>query len=422
MRRSKVARKSSKPRQPSRHMGYSSMRKRSHNSRNSRKYRATSASPIQKKPRAEMTRPPNVHMWSRREGGGFGDVRLRTEMVEPAVAQTMDNLTSRDNVLSGGSDEAKEMYGKLHWDGNTSTEPAVNTKDFPLDVLVVKRVKRAESFFVNDPQYESVTRSYRLLDQSCIVCDENGSILCVFVTKQALPSLGLLYVQAKKAQEEAEANLVARHSFAVGGDYTRDASYRDKMQNMHVRMKGTIWNDGLQTYTSATPGWQGKYFTQYFKRRPGSDVIPFALPYVGMYLTETAVVPAIAEERMRLHNNKRLPSALPGVHASLMPATQVGMSRDFSVRTHADSCVSGVTETIFWANRDLPNLRFAVTSAEIQFDIGRQECILFQKGNEMHGTVPGGPGSCGLVLISKRNTLYHFKESDSFTNRTRNYA
>ena len=39
------------------------------------------------------------------------------------------------------------------------------------------------------------------------------------------------------------------------------------------------------------------------------------------------------------------------------------------------------------------------------------------KGNEMHGTVPAGPGSCGLVLISKRNTLRRF-DRGGYTDRT----
>lgn len=310
------------------------------------------------------------------------------------------------------------MYRRLHWEGNDSSPEAVNTRRFPLDILVVKRVRPAESFMVNDPGYARVTSTYRRISSSCIVCDEAGSIVCVFVTSDALPALNSLSTQARTAQQDAAEHLIARHSFAVGGDYARDPEYREKVKNMQVRMKGTIWNDGLQTYTSATPGWQGKYFTQYFRRRPASDPVPFALPYVGMYAVEKLVVPAIAEERLRLCEASRLPPALSGVPCALMPATQVGISRDFSVRTHADSCVSGVTETIFWANRSLPNLRFAVTSVQLQFDIGKKECILFQKGNEMHGTVPGGLGSCGLVLISKRNTLYHFRKNDIFTNRT----
>lgn len=276
------------------------------------------------------------------------------------------------------------MYKRLHWEGNTSHRAAVNTRQFPLDILIVQRVRPPESFFVDDPRYNRVTSRYRLISSSCIVCDETGSIICVFVTKRALPTLSSLSAHARVAQTGANTNLVARHSFAVGGDYARAPAYREKVKNMQLRMKGTMWNDGLQTYTSATPGWQGKYFTQYFRRRPGSDIVAFALPYVGMYATEKLVVPAIAEERLRLCEKSQLPCALTGVPCHLMAATQVGISQDFSVKTHADSCVSGVTETIFWANRNLPNLRFAVTSVEIQFDIGKQECILFQKNFATH--------------------------------------
>lgn len=369
------------------------------------------------KSRGKQTRPPNVHEWSRRSVHNGVENKVKREMIHPRPSATID-LSRTGDVLRGGSEQAKDMYKKLHWEGNTSYKAAVNTKVFPLDILIVERVKPAESFFVNDPRYARVTSTYRLISSSCIVCDNTGSIICVFVTRKALPTLQHLSVQARIAQQNAVDNLVARHSFAVGGDYARDPEYRDKVQNMQVRMKGTIWNDGLQTYTSATPGWQGKYFTQYFRRRPESNIVPFALPYVGMYAAEKLVVPSIGEERLRLCTESKLPCALAGVGCDLMPATQVGISQDFSVRTHADSCVSGVTETIFWANKNLPNLRFAVTSVKIQFDIGKQECILFQKGNEMHGTVPGGSGSCGLVLISKRNTLYHFRKNDTFTNRT----
>lgn len=373
----------------------------------------------QKRRLAPKTHPPNVHAWSRRAlDAGVHDQRVVHTMVRPRVARAMDHEYDTWGVLRGGTVEAREMYRKLHWKGNTSDLPAVNTDALPLDVVIVDRIKPAPSYFVQDPSYVQDVSKYRLLTSSCIVCDPTGSLVCVFVTATAMPTLRALFDQARDAQTSAAKDLVVRRSFAVGGDYARDARYRVNVRNMQTRMQGEIWNDGLQTYTSATPGWQGKYFTQYFKRRPESDVVPFALPFVGMFAVERLVVPAIAEERLRLCTESKLPPALAGVSCALMPATQVGMSKDFSVRTHADSCVSGVTETIFWANRNLPNLRFAVTSVGIQFDIGQKECILFQKGNEMHGTVPGNTGSCGLVLISKRNTLYHFKENDMFTNRT----
>ena len=100
-----------------------------------------------------------------------------------------------------------------------------------------------------------------------------------------------------------------------------------------------------------------------------------------------------------------------------MPATQVGISENFSVKMHNDSCVPNTTETIFWANKNLKDIRFAVSSLEIAYDVGSQPCILFQKGNEMHATIPGGKGSCGLVLISKRNTLQYY-ERGAYTDLT----
>ena len=248
------------------------------------------------------------------------------------------------------------------------------------------------------------------------MCDARGALLCVFVTSAALPALERVADQARVALEEARRDLKPRTTFAVGGDYARDPLYREKVRRAkEERMLGTIWNDGLQTWTTASPGWQGMYFTQYFRRAPGSDPTAFSQPYVGIYAAERAVAPAIADERLRLYRRAGLPCAFGrAVRADAGDAG--GHQRGLCVKTHADSCISSVTETIFWANRGVRGARFAVTSAEIAFDIGARPCLLLQ-GNEMHGTVPGAKGSCGLVLISKRNTLQQFQRG-AYTDRT----
>lgn len=369
-------------------------------------------------PRAPGAPPPNVHEWSRRDHVRVSLAAVKRETIRPPSKMRPDPVATPGlRVIRGGTDEAHEWYQKLYWDTNDGTEMPVDVGRFPLDVVVATRVKKPAEFFVNDPEYQRVTKTYKLIRNSCIVCDERGSIMAVYVTATAIPELDRVARQARAALEEAKTDLKPRHSFAVGGDYTRDADYRDKMKNMQLRMEGTIWNDGLQTFTAPNKRWGGLYFTQYFKRRPESDLTRFALPYTGMYAVERAVVPAIAQQRLRLIAETRLPCALPGVPCSIMPATQVGISENFAVKTHADSCVNCVTESIFWANHGIRNARFAVTSLEIAFNIGAQPCMLFQKGNEMHGTVPGARGSCGLVLISKRNTLQQF-ERGAYTDRT----
>lgn len=363
--------------------------------------------------------PPNVHEWSRRATVTADAREVRRRATAPsAFAPRASPASTEIRTIAGGSAEARALYPTLYWEKNDSTCPHVNFDKYPLDVVVVSRVRKPRQFFADDPEYAAVAQTYPLITGSCVVCDAKGSIMNVYLTAAELPSLDAVATQAREALACAKTDLKPRHSFAVGGDYShRDPEYGTKMKNMQLRMNGTIWNDGLQTYTSATPGWGGKYFTQYFRRRPGTDLTTFAIPYVGMYAVEEDAVPAIADARRRLHAARELPSAFPGLPAEWMPATQVGISEHFSVKTHGDSCISAVTETIFWANRDIANARFAVTSLEIAFDIGTRPCILFQKGNEMHGTVPGPQGSCGLVLISKRNTLQQFRRRD-YTDRT----
>ena len=370
-------------------------------------------------PRVPRAPPPNVHEWSRRDKVTVSLPTVQRETVRITGTMKRDLVTTPGlRVVRGGTTEAREWYSKLYWDTNDNTSLPVDVNKYPLDVVIVTRVRKPEEFFVSDANYEKTAKSYRLIRNSCIVCDERGSIMAVFVTATAIPEMRTIARQARVALEEAKRDLKARHSFAVGGDYTRDPHYREKMKNMQLRMGGTIWNDGLQTYSVPKKAWGGMYFTQYFKRQPGSDATKFALPYTGMYAIERAVVPTIAEQRLRLLSDSKLPCAFPGIPCAMMPATQVGISENFSVKTHADSCVNCITESIFWANHNVRNGRFAVTSLEIAFDIGTQPVMLFQKGNEMHGTVPGARGSCGLVLISKRNTLQQF-ERGAYTDRTR---
>lgn len=356
-----------------------------------------------------------MHEWSQRT-----TVRVKAERARVG-AVTVSSFVRRSipgpRMIPGGSTEARSIYPQLYWEKNDSRQPHLDFHRFPLDILVVDRVSKPDQFFVDDPKYQKTASTYHLIKGSCVVCDRRGSIMNVFLTSKDVPSLERVSTQARKALEEAKEDLKPRHSFAVGGDYTRDPDYHFKVNNMQMRMAGTIWNDGLQTYTTPSKAWGGMYFTQYFRRKPHSDPTTFSLPYISMYAVEEAVVPAIADARYKLLKQANLPCAFPGLPCRLMPATQVGISEHFSVKTHADSCISSVTETIFWANHNVKNARFAVTSLKIAFDIGTQPCILFQKGNEMHGTVPGTKGSCGLVLISKRNTLQQF-ERGAYTDRT----
>lgn len=366
-------------------------------------------------PKTPKRAPPKVHEWSKRETVTADASKVEKGMVTPSPFKRVSS-SPKLKMIPGGSAEAREMYPKLYWEKNDSTRPDVNFKKYPLDILVVSRVKKPRTFYADDPEYPATANKYPLISSSCVVCDSKGSIMNVYLTADDLPSLNDMARQARAALKCAKNDLVPRHSFAMGGQYGTD-DYRARQKNMNLRMNGTIWNDGLQTYTSRTPGWGGMYFTQYLRRRPGTDLTTFSLPFVSMYNVEVDAVPAIADARRKLLREKNIPSAFPGISGDLMPATQVGISEHFSVRTHADSCISAVTETIFWANRGIRNARFAVTSLEIAFDIGKRPVILFQKGNEMHGTVPGPNGSCGLVLISKRNTLQQFKRGD-YSDRT----
>jgi hypothetical protein len=327
-----------------------------------------------------------------------------------------DHVTTHGlRIVRGGTPEAKEWYAKMFWDTNDDQGLPVDVSLYPLDVVIASRVKAPQRFFVNDPEYQATAKTYKLIRNSCIVCDEKGSIMAVFVTASAIPEMHTVAEQGRIALMDAKGDLKPKISFTKGGQYM---TYKDDLEKNNLRMEGSLWNDGLQTYTRPSKVWGGMFFTQYHKRRPKSDMTNFVLPYTGMYAIESAVVPAIARQRLRIISESKLPSAFPGVPHAMMPATQVGISENFSVMTHSDSCSSCVTESIFWANHNVRNGRFAVTSLEIAFDIGSQPCMLFQKGNEMHGTVPGAHGSCGLVLISKRITIQQF-EPGAYTDRVK---
>jgi len=102
-----------------------------------------------------------------------------------------------------GTVEAQEWYSKMYWDTNDNVGLPVDVKRYPLDVIIVSRVKKPAEFFVNDPNYEKTAKSYRLIRNSCIVCDEKASIMAVFVTAKAIPEMNTVARQARIALEEA---------------------------------------------------------------------------------------------------------------------------------------------------------------------------------------------------------------------------
>ena len=74
----------------------------------------------------------------------------------------------------------------------------MDVERYPLDVVVVSRAAgKPADFFVDDARYQQTARGYTLLRGSCVVCDERGSIMAVFVTATAIPSLDAVARQAR---------------------------------------------------------------------------------------------------------------------------------------------------------------------------------------------------------------------------------
>ena len=131
-----------------------------------------------------------------------------------------------------------------------------------------------------------------------------------------------------------------------------------------------------------------------------------------MAALEQALLPEIAAWRLELARVKELRGVDLGLPLELCAASCVGMSLGFAVRTHRDSCVAGMSETMFWPHRNETTsegetLCFTVTEARLCFDIGTRPALLFTPGQLWHGTVPheGTSKAVGLALISKRRDL-----------------
>ena len=124
-------------------------------------------------PRAPGAPPPNVHEWSRRDHVRVSLAAVKRETIRPPTKMRPDPVATPGlRVIRGGTDEAQSWYQRLYWDTNDGTEMPVDVGRFPLDVVVATRVKKPAEFFVNDPEYQRVTKTYKLIRNSCIVCDE----------------------------------------------------------------------------------------------------------------------------------------------------------------------------------------------------------------------------------------------------------
>lgn len=322
---------------------------------------------------------------------------------DPAdVAAVTDACADPRSALGAPSHDADAaVRAQLHWSRCEFREPLGEAwRGLPL--RVVGRVADPAMFHVDDPAYAAACRTYTLVTESCIVADEDGDIVGVFVTEKALPCLAQMCDRGRAALAEARRNIAPRKSFGRSCRSIGDLPHADRNAAM---ISGNLYNDGLMTWAH-----MGESTTRYLPRNPDTpaeDLRTFAQPFVDLFACERAIVPDVARRRLKLAEACSLPGAFRGMPLDAMPATMVGVSENFSVKVHRDSCKVGITETIFWANRGI-HARFAITSCELAFDIGTKPCILFMKGNEPHGTVPGAAGSCGLVLISKQNTLGSF--------------
>jgi hypothetical protein len=323
--------------------------------------------------------------------------------------------------IAGGSEKARHIYKNMIWEGHDKSNnlPPVNYSKLPLDILVVPRILRASApeYGTSDPKYRSETNKYTLIRDSTIVvtplANKLFGIICVWVNEKAMPILGDARSVARGALQNAELRLKSRTHFATNYQRSQGTNYRPT-QDPKDMFCGKLYNDGLVTYGIPNRKYGGVEWQTYAKRDPAStddDIVKFASPYVMMTATECNAVPQIAKNRLLSAQKAGIPGPFRGLPLPLCAATQVGVSKGFGVKTHADSCVKNVTESIYWANRGLTNHRFAVTSCNICIDIGLRPGILFMKGDEMHGTVPppNGSASCGLVLISKRRCLQSFK-------------
>lgn len=374
---------------------------------------------------------PSVARCRRRRVLSGASIRKLKELYKRSMSSAVKTYASKQpskcfpghKWISGGTDDAHYIYKNMVWEGhdNSNNLPPVNYSKLPLDILIVQRIPRASApeYNTGDPKYVDETSKYTLIHDSVIVVtpltsdNKSFGIICVWVNEKSMPILGDIKPVARRALESAELRLKSRTHFATNYHRNQGSNYRPT-QSPKDMFCGKIYNDGLVTYGIPNRKYGGVEWQTYAKRDPAStdeDIVSFASPYVMMTATECTMVPQIAKSRLLSAQKSQIPGAFRGLPLNLCSATQVGVSKGFGVKTHADSCVKNVTESIYWANRGLKNHRFAVTSCNICVDIGLRPGILFMKGDEMHGTVPPpvNSTSCGLVLISKRRCLQSFK-------------
>jgi hypothetical protein len=144
--------------------------------------------------------------------------------------------------------------------------------------------------------------------------------------------------------------------------------------------------------------------------------------YCGMSCLEAEHVPVISDYRNAL--SKRVTGfqgIFPGIGKHLCPASSIGASQGYVCDAHNDSCIKGLTESIFWTapkGSRLPDgeqWTFANVEAGLLFDLqdgarSGGSCI-YIPGSVMHNSMPTRceghtmHAGMGFVLVTKNSAL-----------------
>lgn len=322
--------------------------------------------------------------------------RLRKKAPNKVVSKVMDELKKIDKIPYKKKDHPELFWGQNPYNGKL---PAI-TIDLPIiDVpKLQERDVRKKAYIMTKKQAEK--RGYRKINHSCIIT-HNNEIIMVYVRGEDDPAI---YKALEVLKELGEQML----KYYPEKDHSFYSGMFNKMDK-HDRYYG--WNalDGFIRYLNST------YGNNIFCFHPRNAEAQFDLDflynlmysYSGMYALEKRWCPAIAQYRLDKAKNVDKISIIPPLPLETLPATTIGVSKNFASALHDDSGVMGITETIAWTKADKGKESYFINDeAKMYFDIATDNCLILIPPKIAHGTMNTGEhGGMGMVNITKQNQI-----------------
>jgi hypothetical protein len=341
----------------------------------------------------------------------------------------------------GASAEAREIRARAVWDTPHPTLAAV-PEALTMDVLVVTQRRPVPDdirMLIHSPEYttEHLATVFPVVETALLVVEAQPhtyfySILSLFLTDKEVPLISeTLGSMATTIHEARVYYPLKEKTWGLGSTGTRLRRWIERQpgtEDLQRRIAGVLKTTSGQYKITRQPelkkyerGYAGMQFNEGWsalgswmkkRRMPGETSGRIVRLMTSMQRLERVLNPVAYARRLEAARTTGFGGMVDGVPISDLAATQVGFSVGFACNGHKDSCLQGISESIFWEWPDTPETTPPHTYSFVNYEAGvlfaisaRRHCLMFQDGRCVHGSLP--KNAIHAQAWSSRGTTYH---------------